>query len=489
MDIRKKVSEIVDSGFSKDLYLGSLQKDDAGIAFMFDAGSEDLLVTTCPGFEGEVIMLNGIPWTVARRTHRNCLALRTRFPFTAPVPVLHHRRSIGLGDRLGIATAGHIQAIHGYDVKPVFAQQSIRELKLTERTFEDVLDCVSWTVFREGYIGGFGADGDHLKTEEEIEDALSSGYTMITLDCSEYIHNEAAALSDEEARGSWTYDQEKLGRYLDRSFSVGGSEIRFDLSQIIRASLIYDDAIAFAEKIYRRYIKDREQKPDFEISIDETLTPTTPEQHFYVASELRLMGVRPDTVAPRFVGEFQKGIDYIGDLEEFCKQFRMHAQIADCFGYKISVHSGSDKFSVFETVGKYTGGRFHLKTAGTNWLEAMRLVAEKDPDLYREIHRFALDTAFREAKAYYHVTTDLDAIPPVESLRDQDLPELFSHPDARQLIHITYGMILTARDSEGRLLFKDRLFDLWRQYAGTYAEMLQEHIGKHLKLLYRSISG
>ena len=75
----------------------------------------------------------------------------------------------------------------------------------------------------------------------------------------------------------------------------------------------------------------------------------------------------------------------------------MHAEIADHFGYKVSVHSGSDKFAVFGIVGKYTKGRYHVKTAGTNWLEAVRVIAEVAPDLYRKMHLFALNN-LNEAK-------------------------------------------------------------------------------------------
>src|SRR5690606_8145468 len=125
-----------------------------------------------------------------------------------------------------------------------------------------------------------------------------------------------------------------------------------------------------------------------------------------------------------FCGEFQKGIDYVGDIKQFKKEFTAHFDIAENFGYKISIHSGSDKFSIFPIVGEITEGRYHLKTAGTNWLEAMKLVAKKAPKLYREIHKFALDN-MDEAKAYYHVSTNIDNIPDIDTLTDEELPSLF----------------------------------------------------------------
>ncbi|MBQ2050358.1 MAG: hypothetical protein II493_08170, partial [Spirochaetales bacterium] len=128
--------------------------------------------------------------------------------------------------------------------------------------------------------------------------------------------------------------------------------------------------------------------------------------------------------------------------------------------------------------GRETKGRFHLKTAGTNWLEAMKLVAMKDPALYREVHAFAL-TAFKAATAYYHVTTQLSRIPSLDTLTDAQLPDLFKHNDSRQLIHITYGLILNERNSDGSFKFKDRLYKIWREYREEYAELLFRHIGRH----------
>ena len=152
------------------------------------------------------------------------------------------------------------------------------------------------------------------------------------------------------------------------------------------------------------------------------------------------------------------------------------------FKYKLSIHSGSDKFAVFPLVNKATKGIFHVKTAGTNWLEAMRVAAMTDPSLYREVHKYALE-AFEEASKYYIVTTDLAKIPPVDKLGDAELPGLFENNDSRQLIHITYGLILNRKNADGSFAYKDRLYKLWRDHAEDYAEALEKHIGRHLDLL------
>lgn len=186
------------------------------------------------------------------------------------------------------------------------------------------------------------------------------------------------------------------------------------------------------------------------------------------------------TVAPRFCGEFQKGIDYIGDINQFEREIAVHAAIARHFGYKLSIHSGSDKFSIFPLVGKYTQGRYHLKTAGTSWLEAMRLIASRDPALYRQAHAWAL-ARVDEARQYYHVKLDMARVPDIAGFADSDLPALFDQEDPRQFIHITYGIMLK------NPALRDALYKAWADMTTNqqdpYADALKAHIGRHLSKL------
>ena len=477
--------DFVSSGFVNaencGVYPKSVNKSGDATVFMAEVDGVDYLVCTDAfiGLEGEIN--DGIQ--LAPLNHANANALRKAFAFTAPVSVLGYPASMGLGDRLGIATFGHIRLFDEYDVMPVFAQQSIRELDLTERTYEDVLDSVTFAVFREGYKKGFGADGDHLKKASDVEYALGLGYTMITLDCSEHIRNDVDGLSLAEVEAQYVQDKALEVLYLGKKFDLGeGVVLEFSKEEFMRIQLIYGKAIDFAASIYDSYFANGKSKADFEVSIDETATPTTPLQHFFVANELIRRGVKPATVAPRFCGEFQKGVDYIGDLNQFDEEMVVHAVIARHFGYKISVHSGSDKFSAFPSIGKHTQGVFHVKTAGTNWLEAMKVIAMKAPAFYREIHKFALEN-FSEATKYYHVTTDLSKIADIDTLSDAQLPDYFNYNDPRQLIHITYGLILSKKDADGKYVFRDRLYKLWRDNAQAYSDALYSHIGRHLQLL------
>ncbi len=475
-----------DSAEKYGVYPKSVNRVGETTLFMAEKDDKTVLVAVGGaqhGFEGEKGASGGMEYLLCPLSHRNADLLRGLFPFTAPVPVLGAKCTIGVGDRLGIATPGHLRVFEEYDALPVLAQQSIRELDLTGRTYEDVLDSVSFAVYREGFTHGFAADGDHLKKIEDVKYALRLGFTMITLDCSEHIRGDAASMSDAEIADAVTLDAAVKERYLNKTFDLGnGVRFTYGEAELKRITLIYGAAIGFAVRIYEDFIAKAESKVDFEVSIDETATPTTPLEHYFVANELTLRGVRFATIAPRFCGEFQKGVDYIGDIARFEREMAVHSEIARHFGYKISVHSGSDKFAVFPIVGEKTDGRFHLKTAGTSWLEAMRVAAATDPALYRGIHAFALNN-FSEATKYYHVTTDLAKIPPLDTLADSQLPSLFDQNDARQLIHITYGLILGAKNADGTFMFRDALYGLWRKHARMYSDALYTHIGRHLRLL------
>ncbi len=411
-------------------------------------------------------------------TAENARALMTLFPYTRPRSHRGHPFTIGLGDRLGLATPGHVRAISGYEVFPVFAQQSMRELKLTGRGFPDVIADAAFGVFQEGYKGGYGADGDHLKTKDEIAYALESGCSMITLDCSEQIDTTVAAMADEETAAAYgrlpvelreRYEQRYLRRDLPLVDRLSPTELR-------RIVLTFWRAVDHAVDCYRYIRENCGSDADFELSIDETPTVTTPAEHFVIANELALNGIRPDSVAPHFTGTFEKGVEYSGDLRAFARDFEVHQRIAEDFGYKLSLHSGSDKFSVFSTVGRVTGGRVHVKTAGTNWLEALAVLAEADPALYRRAHKFAIEHR-SEAEKYYHVSTDIREIPAIDLQGDAYLPEYLRLPASRQTMHICYGLLL-AED-----WFREGFFRVMDEREEAYYAGLEAHIGKHMRCL------
>lgn len=476
----------------------SIQSADECILFMVACGDDRSLVVmmdeACESgrlfneLEGIAVNVrNGIAAKICGLSVANSRVIMEFIPSARPISLRQFRTTMGLGDRLGLASPGHIRAVRGLDVKPVLAQQSIRELQLTGRTFEGVLSDAVWGVFSENYRGGFGADGDHLKTIDEVQTALDAGYTMITLDCSMHIRDTSGCSNDVVDR-MYSEIDEKKRKHLERVFLTNafrlptGLPLKFTHDTLMRCAVTYQSAVDFAAQVFKQMIAPLDHEVDFELSIDETSMPTDPLAHFFVAHQLVEAGVDLFSVAPRFCGEFQKAIDYIGDIERFHREFCEHQQIAEHFGYKLSIHSGSDKFSVYPIIGEETDLRVHVKTSGTNWLEAVAVIIEADPRLYREMHAFALDY-LPEARKYYAVTLDAERIPSLDELDDDELSSLIHQNDARQMMHIAYGGILQSKDERGNYAFRDRIYQCLRANEGRYCDRLVQHIGRHLETL------
>ncbi|HYE69028.1 MAG TPA: tagaturonate epimerase family protein, partial [Anaerovoracaceae bacterium] len=304
---------------------------------------------------------------------------------------------------------------------------------------------------------------------------------MITLDCSERIGRGIENLTDEEAEGYYEkFPSEYRNRieesYLSKGFPIGVNDYFFSREELIRCVLIYSGAIDFVKEVFFQYLKKAVHPVDFELSIDETESITTAQGHLFVAMELEYNEIEVTSLAPRFIGEFQKGIDYIGDIDQFEIQLRQHAAIAKHFGYKLSIHSGSDKFSVFPIIGRYTEGILHIKTSGTSWLEAVGAIAEKNPPLYRKIHQKALDH-FEEAKSYYYVAGDSAKVENPNYRKDESLIDYLKENNSRQLLHITYGFVL------GDPSLKSELYHTLEENEELYNERLFSHIGHHLDLI------
>jgi len=414
-------------------------------------------------------------------TPENAAALRARLPWLRPVP-LGLKKSAGCGDRLGLATPGHIRALRQVGgIAPILAQQSMRENARTGRTPQQVMDDATWGVFQEGWREPWGADADHLKTTGDVDLCVAAGYTFYTVDPGDHVDNTAHtvpldALRDEFQALPWTDLEDSPGdlraRYLDRRFSVETFTLEFDVAGLLRAACKYGRAILHAARMYHHLAAGSGQAFELEVSVDETETPTTPLEHFFVASELRRLGVQWVSLAPRFVGRFEKGVDYIGDLGEFEAEFARHAAIARVLGpYKLSLHSGSDKFSVYPIVARHAGDLVHLKTAGTSYLEALRAIASTDPALFRDILAFARQR-YDEDKATYHVSADPAKVPLPDALADSELAGVLDLFDGRQVLHVTFGSALER--------FGQRLKEMLAEHEEAHYAALEAHFIKHL---------
>lgn len=415
---------------------------------------------------------------------QNAAALCEVLPWLKP-RVLGLKKSVGCGDRLGLATPGHIRAVRACQsgVAPILAQQSIREMSRTQRAPSQVLDDAMWGVFQEGWREGFGADADHLKTFDDIDSVVPCGYTFFTFDPGAHVDDDPDTSDRKLDTLPWseleTTYADVRARYGQRPFAVNGMMWQLDDLAIRGALVKYGRAIAHVTRLYRHLAQATHGRAfEVEISVDETATPTSPAEHFIVAGELRRLGVTWVSLAPRFVGRFEKGVDYIGDLETFAEDFAAHVAVAKYWGpYKLSLHSGSDKFSIYPIAAHLAGDHVHLKTAGTSYLEALRTTARQDADLFRKIYALAR-ARYSEERASYHVSAELTKAPDAETLSDAELVTLLDEFNARQMLHVCFGSILAAYGSE--------LQRVLAEHEEAYYRDLEKHFARHLESFCQS---
>jgi tagaturonate epimerase len=455
-----------------------------------DAG---LRLIVCPptrtgsfqGFDGECFELEGRALLLCPLTPANAAALRSQLTWLQPRP-LGLKTSAGMGDRIGLATPGHVRAVRatGSVIAPIFAQQSIREMVRTERTPQQVMDDATWGIFQEGWQADVGADADHLKTPEDIDACLAAGYSFFTIDPGAHVDNraETADLGTlRELAELLPIDiQPGASGLAGRLFDIEGLKIQFDEFTLTKAAVKYGRAIRHVAAMYHHLARASGKHPfELEVSVDETDQPTSHAEHVYIASELKRLGVHWVSLAPRYVGSFEKGVDYIGSIPAFQRDFAGHAAIARHFGpYKLSLHSGSDKFSIYPIAANLTQGLVHLKTAGTSYLEALRTIAAADVDLFGEIYLFARER-FEADKFSYHVSALLERAPLPEDVTD--CTTLLDQFDARQILHIAFGSVLTGRTADGNYRFRDRFISMLQEYSEIYAGNLEKHFVRHLK--------
>ena len=411
---------------------------------------------------------------------------------TAPRPqLLGLDPSVGYGDRLGSATPGHITA-HldlGAGIRPVFAQQSIREMERTNRSPAGVMSDAAQSLAAEGFEGPWGADADHLKTAADVDATTVAGYTFFTIDPSDHVdigaeNYDSAALNRrfEEIRPEFDW----IDTYLGRTVRFDGFEIVFDKVTVSRAAVKYGRAIARSLHLaahIRRASAEHAGEHEIELSVDETPQPTTLAEHFIIADQCRRDGMNLVSLAPRYVGGFEKGIDYRGDLDVLERSLEQHMQIVRRLGpYKLSLHSGSDKLSIYPIIARVTGGLFHVKTAGTSYLEALRVVARHDPGLFRRVVEFSR-SRFQVDRATYHISSELhDAPPPEEIEAAPELEAVYLDRDpGRQILHVTFGSVLT--EPELGVAIKELL----EAEPATHRQVLADHFRRHLAALNRGM--
>lgn len=369
--------------------------------------------------------------------------------------------TFGTGDRFARQGRAQLRAIlrarqGGIDVYPVW-NKSDREHSIIKSKPADVRAEADAAVAALGFTGAYYVDADHigLKTVE----AFIPVSDFFTLDVADFTGKPAPA----DAIQTFV----KAVRSHTGSLSIPGIEQPLEIAEETIRGVAGKFLLAMQEagRVYR-HIEERKGRESFvtEISVDETDAPQNPVELLLILAMIAQERIPVQTIAPKFTGRFKKGVDYVGDLELFEKEFDEDLSVIDFaireFGLadtlKLSVHSGSDKFSIYpilnHLIKKHDAG-LHVKTAGTTWLEEVIGLAESGGEglaLVKEIYAQAYDH-LEELAAPYRTVTDIDSgkLPDpglvrrwssaeyADALRHAESSPNYN-PNFRQLLHIGF---------------------------------------------------
>ena len=312
--------------------------------------------------------------------------------------------SIGIGDRFGQQGVPQLLALiqakkSGIDLTPVW-NKSHREHQIVGTHPDSVRMAADEAVLALNWDAPYFVDADHVRME--TVDGFIAGSDYYTLDVSDFI-GVPVSKKDKE-----TFIKKYAG-YMGM-LEIPGIDQPFEVNHRFLCCFAdtYLSAIRQAEKIYR-YLENAKGKDNFitEISMDETERHQKPVELFFILGALADVLIPAQAIAPKFVGRFNKGVDYEGDLRQFEHEFNQQlAVVAYAIkvfhlpeNLKLSIHTGSDKFSIYRPIGKllrkWRAG-IHLKTAGTTWLEELIGLAESEGDglkIAKEIYNHAHERA------------------------------------------------------------------------------------------------
>jgi tagaturonate epimerase len=326
--------------------------------------------------------------------------------------------TFGVGDRFAHQGPAQLQAIlqarnGGVDVYPVWNKSNREHLMIGSKP-DDVRAEADAAVAALAWEGTYYVDADHIGLKS-VEPFIKAS-DFYTVDVADFTGKAADP-------GAIEAFVKEVHRYTG-SLSVPGIDRPLDLSKedVYTAARKFLLAMQEASRIYR-HIEAKKGRANFvtEISIDETDTPQSPVELFLILAMIAREGIPAQTIAPKFTGRFNKGVDYAGDLAQFAKEFAEDLNvIAFAVGQfqlpetlKLSVHSGSDKFSLYPIINrlikKYDAG-LHVKTAGTTWLEEISGLAESGSEgliIAKEIYLQSFER-FAELTAPYIAVIDID---------------------------------------------------------------------------------
>ncbi len=369
--------------------------------------------------------------------------------------------SFGIGDRFAQQGNAQLKAFlqakkAGIDVTPVW-NKSNREHQIIYSEPSDTRNEAESAVKHSGWTASYFVDADHINLNNV--DRFIDHSDFFTIDVADYI----GKIAEEDLIFQFIEDNKKYTGELEIPGIPGSFKVTIELLENIAKKFLF--ASLQASKIYE-HIAAKKGKENFitEVSMDEVEEAQSPVELFFILSSLGKTGVPVHTIAPKFTGRFNKGVDYDGDIDQFRKEFEQDLLVIDFaikeFGLpkalKLSVHSGSDKFSIYPVMGellrKHDKG-IHVKTAGTTWLEEMIGLALSGNDALKLAKSIYAKAYLRrnELCAPYATVIDINEsmlpLPEeVASWSGQTFADTLRHipghplynPSFRQLIHVGY---------------------------------------------------
>ncbi len=402
--------------------------------------------------------------------------------------------SFGVGDRFARQGKAQLEALvkakgQGTNIVPVW-NKSFREHNIIHTQPGTVRTEADAAVKALGWKDSYYVDADHISMKT----------VDIFLDASDFYTLDVADFSGKPADDASIKAFVQLNKKFVGKLTIPGIDRPLEITETLieSAARKYLLAVQEAGKIYR-HVESKKGKGNFitEVSIDETDLPQIPVEMLFILSAIAKEGIPAQTIAPKFTGRFNKGVDYVGDVKQFEKEFNddlcVIAFAVKEFGLpanlKLSVHSGSDKFSIYEPIKraiKKHGAGLHLKTAGTTWLEELIGLACAEGEglkISKEVYRKAFGR-YDELCGPYASVIDIDRnkLPSPDEVDKWDgkkyaetLRHVQSNPaynlHFRQLLHVGYKVAsemgdryLRAVEDNEKVIAQNVFENLWDRH-------------------------
>lgn len=412
--------------------------------------------------------------------------------------------SIGIGDRFGMQGVAQLEALlkakeKGFSIVPVW-NKSKREHVLINSSPRNTRIEADNAVSKLRWKDSYYVDADHIGRQTVDEFIEYSDF--YTLDVADFINQ----ISPEQEIKNFV---KSASEFLGELSIPNVSQTFFITEEKLRAiGQKYLVALTEASKIYT-YIKSKKLSDSFvtEVSLDENHEPQTPEELFFILFGLSQKGIPVQTIAPKFTGRFNKGIDYVGDVEKFAGEFEDDIAVINYAiklfslpsNLKLSIHSGSDKFSLYGHINrilKKLNAGIHIKTAGTTWLEELIGLAEAGGDglvIAKEVYKHSYNRIEEMMKPYLTVVDiDIAKLPRPElvnewtseeyvlALRHDQKCEKFNI-HFRQLLHLGYKVAAE---------MGNRYTNLLEKYSEVIAKNVTTNIfDRHIQPLFIENAG